>query len=74
MLIERGVVSEPKACTINGPGCAANWIAREGFGYLTIPELTLTAFLLLIGFLVLASAGEADQAELPATLPAHAER
>jgi hypothetical protein len=71
MLIERGVVEEPKACTLNGPGCAANWIAREGFGYLTIPTLALTAFLLLIGFLVLASAGEA---EVPATLPAHAER
>ena len=71
MLIERGVVEEPKACTVNGPGCAANWIAREGFGYLTIPTLALTAFLLLIGFLVLASSGEA---EVPATLPAHAER
>ena len=66
-----GVIEEPKACTINGPGCAANWIAREGFGYLTIPTLALTAFLLLIGFLVLASTGEAD---VPATLPAHAER
>lgn len=74
ILIERGVVEEPKACTLNGPGCAANWIAREGFGYITIPTLALTAFLLLIGFLVLASAGAADQAEVPATLPAHAER
>jgi disulfide bond formation protein DsbB len=74
ILIERHVVEEPKACTINGPGCAANWIAREGFGYLTIPELALTAFLLLIGFLVLASTGDAEQAEVPATLPAHAER
>src|SRR5215475_15673166 len=73
ILIERGVVEEPKACTINGPGCAANWITRESFGYLTIPTLALTGFLLLIGFLVLASAGEAEQAEVPATLPAHAE-
>jgi disulfide bond formation protein DsbB len=74
MLIERGVVEEPKACTVNGPGCAANWLTKEGFGYLTIPTLALTAFLLLIGFLVLASTGEAEQAEVPATLPAHAER
>jgi disulfide bond formation protein DsbB len=71
ILIERGVIEQPKACTLNGPGCAANWIAKEGFGYLTIPTLALTAFLLLIGFLVLASAGGSD---VPATLPAHAER
>ncbi|HKU56021.1 MAG TPA: disulfide bond formation protein B [Gaiellaceae bacterium] len=71
MLIERGVVEQPKACTITGPGCAANWIAGEGFGYLTIPTLALTGFLLLIGFLLLASTGDA---EAPATLPAHAER
>ena len=72
ILIERGVIAEPKACTASAPGgCAANWIAPHSFGYLTIPTLALTAFLLLIGFLVLASAGEA---EVPATLPAHAER
>jgi disulfide bond formation protein DsbB len=72
MLIERGVIEEPKACTISAPGgCGTNWIANHGFGYLTIPTLALTAFLLIIGFLVLASTGEA---EVPATLPAHAER
>jgi disulfide bond formation protein DsbB len=72
MLIERNVIKEPKACSILIPGgCGTNWIANHGFGYLTIPTLALTAFLLLIGFLVLASAGEA---EVPATLPAHAER
>lgn len=71
MLIERGVVEEPKACTIDNPGCSINWISNHSFGYLTIPTLALTAFLLLIGFLVLASTGES---EVPATLPAHAER
>ena len=71
MLIERGVIKEPGACTITGGGCSTNWIIRHSFGYLTIPTLALTAFLLLIGFLVLASAGES---EVPATLPAHAER
>ena len=71
MLIERGVIREPGACTITGGGCSTNWIIRHSFGYLTIPTLALTAFLLLIGFLVLASAGES---EVPATLPAHAER
>jgi disulfide bond formation protein DsbB len=72
MLIERDVIHEPKACSINVPGgCGINWISSHSFGYLTIPTLALTAFLLLIGFLVLASTGEADA---PATLPAHAER
>jgi disulfide bond formation protein DsbB len=71
MLIERGVIHEPPGCRLTGGGCASNWIAQHSFGYLTIPTLALTGFLLLIGFLVLASAG---QAEVPATLPAHAER
>jgi disulfide bond formation protein DsbB len=72
ILIERDVIKEPKVCSINVPGgCGTNWIASHSFGYLTIPELALTAFLLLIGFLVLASTGESD---VPATLPAHAER
>src|SRR4051794_33172056 len=71
MLIERGVIKEPGACTVTGGGCSTNWIIRHDFGYLTIPTLALTAFLLLIGFLVLASTGES---EVPATLPAHAER
>jgi disulfide bond formation protein DsbB len=71
MLIERGVIVEPKACLLSGDGCSTNWIFNHSFGYLTIPTLALTAFLLLIGFLVLASTGES---EVPATLPAHAER
>jgi disulfide bond formation protein DsbB len=68
LLIENHVIKEPQACTASG-GCTVKWINE--FGYMTIPTLALTAFLLLIGFLVLASAGEA---EAPATLPAHAER
>ena len=72
MLIERGVITEPVGCFKSAPGgCGTNWIANHGFGYLTIPTLALTAFLLIIGFLLLASTGEA---EAPATLPAHAER
>jgi disulfide bond formation protein DsbB len=71
MLLEHHVIKEPGACTLTGGGCTANWIALHSFGYLTIPTLALTAFLLLIGFLVLASTGEP---EVPATLPAHAER
>ena len=71
MLLEHHVIKEPGACTLTGGGCTANWIFRHSFGYLTIPTLALTAFLLLIGFLILASTGESD---VPATLPAHAER
>jgi disulfide bond formation protein DsbB len=70
LLIENQVIKEPTACVVSAPGgCAVKWINE--FGYITIPTLALTGFLLLIGFLVLATAGEA---ETPATLPAQAER
>jgi disulfide bond formation protein DsbB len=69
ILIENHWVSTPSACQLGGAGCATKWINE--FGYMTIPTLALTAFLLLIGFLVLASAGQAEET---ATLPAHAER
>lgn len=70
MLIGYGAITEPQACSRSAPGgCGTNWIAHWGFGYLQIETLALTAFLLLIGFLVLASAGTADNA---ATLPADA--
>ena len=70
LLIENGVIKEPNQCIQSAPGgCAVKWINE--FGYMTIPTLTLTAFLLLIGFLVLANTGEAEET---ATLPAYAER
>ena len=65
ILIENGVVEQAKACELSAPGgCATKWINE--FGYMTIPTLALTAFVLLIGFLALAAAGEEDEA---ATLP-----
>ena len=68
LMIENNVIHEPAACTISGSiGCSTKWINE--FGYMTIPTLALTAFLLLIGFLVLASTGESDS---PATLAEHA--
>jgi hypothetical protein len=75
-LIQYGAIKEPTACLASNPagGCGINWIAARpdaSFGYLAIPTLALTGFLLLIEFLVLASAEEADET---ATLPAHAER
>jgi disulfide bond formation protein DsbB len=73
LLIENHVVGESTACLKSAPGgCGVKWI--NTFGYTTIPTLALTGFLLLIGFLVLATAGEAEATDSPATLPAHAER
>jgi len=68
LLVENGVVEQAQACLVSAPGgCATKWINE--FGYMTIPTLALTAFLLLIAFLGLAAAGGGEEA---ATLPAHA--
>jgi disulfide bond formation protein DsbB len=70
LLIENKVIKEPTQCLASAPGgCGTKWINE--LGYITIPTLALTAFLLLIGFLVLATV---DTTEETATLPAHAER
>jgi disulfide bond formation protein DsbB len=69
LLIENAVIAEPSACRIGGAGCAVKWINE--FGYMTIPTLALTAFVLLIGLLSLAAAGSDEEA---ATLPAGAQR
>jgi disulfide bond formation protein DsbB len=70
LLIENKVIKEPTACLVSATGgCGTKWINE--LGYITIPTLALTGFLLLIGFLVLATTGTAGEA---ATLPAHAER
>jgi hypothetical protein len=71
MLIGYGAITEPSGCTTHAApmGCGINWIAGRDFGYLRIETLAFTAFLLLIGFLVLASAGTSDDV---ATLPADA--
>jgi disulfide bond formation protein DsbB len=53
VLVENHVVSTPAACQI-GAGCTVKWI--DEFGYMTIPTLALTGFVLLIGFLALAAA------------------
>lgn len=70
MLIGYHVIAEPAQCGRSAPGgCGINWIVGKNFGYLQIETLAFTAFLLLIGFLLFASAGTADDA---ATLPANA--
>jgi disulfide bond formation protein DsbB len=64
LLVENGVVEQAKACLASAPGgCATKWI--DEFGWMTIPTLALTAFVLLIGLLALAAAGSDDG---PATL------
>jgi disulfide bond formation protein DsbB len=69
LLIENKVIKEPAQCLISAPGsgCGTKWVNE--FGYITIPTLALTAFVLLIGFLALAAAGGDEEA---ATLPADA--
>ena len=68
ILIENKVIAEPHQCLASAAGgCATKWINE--FGYMTIPTLALTGFVLLIGFLALAAAGGEDDA---ATLPAGA--
>jgi disulfide bond formation protein DsbB len=74
MLIGYKVIAEPVQCSQSAPGgCGTNWLALYqqdvSLGYLRIEVLAFTAFLLLIGFLVLASAGSTDDA---ATLAADA--
>jgi disulfide bond formation protein DsbB len=55
VLVENGVVSQSQACLISAPGgCATKWI--DEFGYVTIPVLALTGFVLLTAFLLLAAA------------------
>jgi disulfide bond formation protein DsbB len=68
LFVENGVVGQSSACLVSAPGgCATKWINE--FGYMTIPTLALTGFVLLMGFLALAAAGGAEET---ATLPAHA--
>jgi disulfide bond formation protein DsbB len=57
VLIERGVVSQTKDCVLSAPGgCATRWV--DELGYVTIPVLTLTAFVLVLGLLLFAGASE----------------
>lgn len=68
MLIERGIVEQAKACLISAPGgCATKWI--EEFGYVTIPTLALTSFVLCIVFLVFAILSEREDAAMSSNAP-----
>jgi disulfide bond formation protein DsbB len=53
LLVENRVVQEATSCQLSAPGgCATKWINE--FGYMTIPTLALTAFVLIFAFLLLA--------------------
>jgi len=57
VLVERGVVSQTQGCAVSAAGgCATRWI--DEFGYVTIPVLTLTAFVLVFASLVLVGESE----------------
>lgn len=59
LLIEQGVVQQSTSCLLSAPGgCATKWINE--FGYMTIPTLALTAFLLLLILLGLAAAPKVE--------------
>ena len=69
ILVEERVVGQTTACLISAPGgCAVKWI--DEFGYVTIPVLALTAFVLAFAFLAFAafepSADEGDETEATA--------
>jgi disulfide bond formation protein DsbB len=54
LLVENGVVPQTQACFASAPGgCATKW--TNEFGYMTIPTLALTGFLLALAFLLLAA-------------------
>jgi disulfide bond formation protein DsbB len=68
LLVENHVVGQSQQCFISAPGgCAVKWINE--FGYMTIPTLALTGFVLLIATLSLAAAGAGTASD---TLPADA--
>jgi disulfide bond formation protein DsbB len=67
ILIENHVVSKPTACSVGAADCGVKWI--DYFGFMTIPTLALTAFVLLTIFLGLAAA---SPEEAVGTLPADA--
>jgi disulfide bond formation protein DsbB len=60
LLVENDVVKQTQACLVSAPGgCAVKWVNE--FGYVTIPTLALTGFLLVLAFLLFAVFGTGAQ-------------
>jgi disulfide bond formation protein DsbB len=65
LLVENRVIEEAQSCQLSAPGgCATKWI--DEFGYLTIPTLALSAFVLVSIFLALAAWEPRDAGEAAA--------
>ncbi len=66
LLVENHVVKQAQACLISAPGgCATKWINE--FGYMTIPTLTLTAFVLCFELLVIGASPPVSRATVRTT-------
>jgi disulfide bond formation protein DsbB len=68
ILVEERVVEQTNACLVSAPGgCAVKWV--DELGYVTIPVLALTGFILAFAFLLLAAlddpAGAAGEKDRP---------
>jgi len=55
ILVERGIVKESASCDPENP-CSLIWV--EQFGYLTIPTMALSGFLLILTLLAVSRAGD----------------
>ncbi len=55
VLVERGLVSESTSCDPTNP-CSLIWVER--LGYLTIPTMALSGFLLILTLLAVSGAGD----------------
>jgi hypothetical protein len=55
ILVERGIVTESASCDPNNP-CSLIWVKR--LGYLTIPTMALSGFLLILTLLAVSRAGD----------------
>jgi len=55
ILVERGIVKESTSCDPNNP-CSLIWV--EQLGYLTIPTMALSGFLLIFTLLAVSRAGD----------------
>lgn len=55
ILVERGIVKESASCDPTNP-CSLIWVKR--LGYLTIPTMALSGFLLILTLLVVSRAGD----------------
>ena len=66
LLVENHVVGQAQACLLSAPGgCATKWINE--FGYMTIPTLALTGFVLCLELLVIGASPPVSRATVRTT-------